>query len=390
MQYKKLIELADIITTNNMVYETSQVFVTHKDIHNNFVFNKNVMNGVELPSKTVSKLKENDIIICKLENADDVILIDKYSKDYVFSSDFVIIRPKTDEYKYLYFYFISDYFKNKKKELLSGINKRILKVDTIEKLDILYIEENDDFDFEDLDSFWKSYHDEILRLSNLISKNDSKLDTICNYYILGKNKSNKEIREDLSLEVPENWQVFRINEIVEKIIEGQKKSLRYIKTGVPVLFDVNILNNELDLVNVKYISEKDSKYLNNNFTALNGDVLISKKNGLCYQVKDITYFNISEGTVSIRPDLSKININYFFMLMNSLYVKRFFQDKTKQIDTSNIGNIPIVLPPLEEQQQIVDILIQYINKNGTIKTRALNKINEMEKTLLSKINNLFK
>lgn len=387
MNFKKLIEMAQIITTNNKRYEDLRVFVTPRDIRNNFIFNRNYINGLELPSKVVSNLQENDIILCKLENIDDIVLIDKNSKDYVFSNDFVIIRPKPEYVDYLYIFFLSDYFKSRKRELLSGINKKILRVDTIENLDVLIINHNEDI--AEIKSILSSYYNNLVKILTLTTKNKNKLDNIYNYYILGKNKPNKEKQDNLEIEVPENWEVKKVNQVVERMIEGQKKVLRCTKSGVPIIFDYNIYDNSINLINVKCINEKDSKYLNSGFSPNSGDILISKKNGLCYQVTDFLDFNIYEGVICIRPDCSKVNVDFLFILINSSYIREFFINKRKVMDISVIEHIPIVIPPLEEQIEIVNILNDYALKNENINAKAIKKTKEMEEFLYNKINNLF-
>lgn len=387
MIFKKLIDMAEIITTNNKRYTTPKVFVTPRDIDNNFIFNRVAINGIELPSKTVSNLKENDILICKLEDINDVILIDKATKDFAFSNDFVIIRPKTEYVDFLCFFFLSDYFKSKKRELLSGVNKRILRVDSIENLDVLVVE--NDEKIKELKSTWTSYYNNLSKILELISKNKTKLNTIYNYYVLGKDKENKMKKDYFENDVPESWEVKEIKDVVSKIIEGQKKILRCSKTGVPIILDNNICDNSLNLVNVKYLNEKDSKYLNNGFIPCKNDILISKKNGFCYQVDEFTDFNIFDGVVCITPDETQINVDFLFMLINSDYIRQFFINRRRIMDVSAIEHIHILVPPIEDQIEIVEILQDFTLKNKNINKKALIKVKEMENLLYNKVNDLF-
>lgn len=198
-------------------------------MHNNFIFETPIVKGMELPLKIVSNLQENDIVLCKLENVNDVILIDKDKKDYIFSNEFIVIRSTNINYQYLYFYFLSETFKKNKEKLLTGVKKRYLKISTIKSLDIPIFEVN--ANFERINNDWKNYYNNLIIVFDLFKRNKNKLNNIYMYYLTGKHIKNIEnIKHNFfNFEIPSHWKTKRIKEITNKIVEGQKKEFKMYK-----------------------------------------------------------------------------------------------------------------------------------------------------------------
>lgn len=390
MYYKNILDLADVITTNNKIYNTPQVYITYKNVDNNYIFEKPIVKGVELPPKIVSNLQINDIVLCKLADVNDVILIDENSKNYIFSNDFVVIRAKNNvDYRCLYFYFLSKTFKNQKEDLLTGVKKKFVKISTIESLKIPILKNNSMY--ETINDYWKEYYNTLEYVSNLFMKNNEKLKNLAMYYISGKYKKNSKLvkRDFIPFEIPDTWEVTRLKEVSKKVFEGQKKNLRCTNKGIPILFGENIQDNEIDLTNAKYINEKDSQYINTNFHPEMYDILLNNKNGYNYFIKEEVKFNISEGVILIKPDDTKILPEYLYILLNSSYGKYLFKSRMNFIDSTNVENILIPLPSLTEQAEILEILCNYILKNESVRNKAFNKIKKIELNLYDKIDNSY-
>ena len=75
-------------------------------------------------------------------------------------------------------------------------------------------------------------------------------------------------------------------------------------------------------------------------------------------------WSIKEGIYSLKPILSMINSKFLMYLLSSngirnIYLQKIFGGTVKSLSMAELNKLLIPLPPLEEQQRIVDILDRF-------------------------------
>lgn len=168
-------------------------------------------------------------------------------------------------------------------------------------------------------------------------------------------------------ELPEGWRWVKMGEVIEKPKYGTSKKCDYINSGKAVLRIPNIGNGIIDENDLKY-AEFDDKEIET-YGLQEGDLLTIRSNGsvdLVGKCAIITQRNINYlfagYLIRLRPIKSKVNS---FFLLYSLFSHRLriqIEEKAKStsgvnnINSEELGDLILSIPPLSEQQQIVEIL----------------------------------
>ena len=197
------------------------------------------------------------------------------------------------------------------------------------------------------------------------------------------------------------WETYTVEELVnkkmlEKPLDGNHggihpKSTDYVDEGVPFIMANDLKNGSIDYENCKYISEEQSKTLKKGFSK-HGDVLLTHKAtiGRTAIVDDNYDTVILTPQVTYYRVLHGINNYYLYFYFNSVDFQNILENWSssgstrKYIGISSQLKLPIILPPLEIQNNIVEILSS-IDK----KIEINEKINRNLKAQLETIYNSF-
>lgn len=171
-----------------------------------------------------------------------------------------------------------------------------------------------------------------------------------------------EFTETLSRRIPSAWNLHRLDELTEKITDGAHKTPTYTASGVPFLRVTDIKEGEIDFSNVKYISREEHDELTKRCKPEKGDVLLSK-NGTIGVARYVDWD--SEFSLFVSLCLIKVGKllagKYLTHLISSDFIQNQIKNQSKQGTVTNlhleeIRKFLIPLPPLEEQNRIVEIL----------------------------------
>ena len=146
--------------------------------------------------------------------------------------------------------------------------------------------------------------------------------------------------------------------------------------GVPMIRTTNLTKEGIKLENLKYINNKF--HISHKKSQLNfGDILIARHghNGLAalWEYKfDAQCLNV----VVVEPDESLANKYYLTYLINSPLIQKQIKSLTggsvqSVVNTKDIADLLIPVPPLEKQKEIADF-ISYFNKKIKV-NKAINK-----------------
>lgn len=165
-------------------------------------------------------------------------------------------------------------------------------------------------------------------------------------------------------EIPEEWEVRLLEQVCERIFVGIATSTteNYATEGVPILRNQNIKEDMLEITELLYITPEFSER-NKSKKLVRGDVLTVRTGypGITCVVPDRFEGCHTFTTLVSRPQKEILNSYFLSRYINSYEGKRFvFGGKAggaqQNLNVSIMKKLPVPIPPLQEQQQIVDIL----------------------------------
>lgn len=189
-------------------------------------------------------------------------------------------------------------------------------------------------------------------------------------------------------EIPEEWSVKPLKKITHQIVDGTHFTPNYTNMGIPFLrvTDITGSNKDIDLENVKYISENEHKELSQRCHPEKGDVLLSK-NGTIGVTKVVDWdwtFSIFVSLCLIKLKNDAMTSDYLCSSFQANYLINQVKDSGKSNTVTNlhldkIRELNVVLPPLQ-QQEIINREIHKIVENidGSI-SKSHNQIKTIRK-----------
>ena len=221
--------------------------------------------------------------------------------------------------------------------------------------------------------------------------------------LLDDSKNNKTKRptkiHDVNFECIEHencntWIKTKLGNVLYDFRYGTSSKSDYSFDGIPVIRIPNLSNG--------YITHEDMKYLKENDVDMNnkvklGDLVIVRSNGSASLVGKTSLITESEDEFAfasylIRMRPCKVDSKYLYYVLNSISVKEQFYSKSKStsginnINTEELGNSIIPLPPLEEQEEIVRILDKLLEEESKIEELTVleEQIELIKKSILAK------
>lgn len=183
------------------------------------------------------------------------------------------------------------------------------------------------------------------------------------------------VKEDIPYKIPSNWIWVTLNSISKVISKGttppKSKGHDYSESGINFIRVENINKQfDLDLSNVKYITSNTHTTVLKRSIGEEGDVLISIAGALgrvAVLKKSHLPCNMNQAVAFVRLRKELIDPNYVKYAIASPIIQNILIKKQKTTAQPNltlrhIGEIPIPLPPKNEQKQIVEKVERLLNK----------------------------
>jgi len=202
-------------------------------------------------------------------------------------------------------------------------------------------------------------------------------------------KDTREVRFGSNLGIiPAEWEVTRLSQVCEKIVDGPHSTPDYTDTGVPFVSVGDIENGEIDFENCKRISEEDDRELRPRVDPQVGDILLGKVGSLgrvCI-VDNSRRFNIFVQLALLRPINEKILPGYLGTALQYRQMQQQVLDNAsgaamQYIGTGAIGNLEIPLPPIEEQKEISKGF-EHIRQKLRLERRHRSRLQELKRGLM--------
>ena len=339
------------------------------------------------------KLKDLDIIITTRGSVGHIAYNENIPyKDMRINSGMVILRnnDKNINQKYIYKLFASSVIQRQIEKIAFGSAQPQLTVKEINnlKLPLPPLKEQE-------------------KIANILSTADDKIDAIASRIqkaetlkkgllqkLLSEGIGHSEFKDSELGKIPLSWKVDTITSVSKKINVGFVGTCEKFYTdrtnGVLMIRTGNIKEGKIDLTNLKYISYEFHNKNTKSQLKIN-DLLIARhgSSGLCSIVpEDFPEANCLN-IVMIRIDRMKSNPIFTMYLFNSNIIQTQMKKKKAGstqgvVNTKEIAKTMILIPPLEEQKQIADILSTADEKLEVLRAKK-EKYETLKKGLLQKL-----
>ena len=200
---------------------------------------------------------------------------------------------------------------------------------------------------------------------------------------VGKIKKEKPLPENTEsespFEIPKNWKWVKLGNITTKITSGStptggRKSNVYVESGFPLFREQNIYDDGIHQAGMVFITEELLKTRKNS-TVLAKDILLNITGGSigrCALVPDsFDRGSINQHILIIRAVDPETRF-YLHMLICSPYIQSYIKNKAVGDKDGFSGGrckkILVPLPPIAEQQRIVEKIDQTFSVLDTIDT----------------------
>jgi type I restriction enzyme S subunit len=215
-------------------------------------------------------------------------------------------------------------------------------------------------------------------------------------------KNAKELFESYLQSVFENkgegWEEKSLGKVVDNIMTGPFGSMLhksdYIENGIPVVNPQNIVNGQIISIQKTMVNTATFNRLEK-YSLKKGDIVVARRGemGRCAIVKnDNVGWICGTGSFIIRVNDKKANSEFLNIILSSSEVKKQLEKTSigatmSNLNQSILSELVFNVPPLQEQQVIVqklDALSAETKKLETIYQQKINDLDELKKSILQK------
>ncbi len=198
-------------------------------------------------------------------------------------------------------------------------------------------------------------------------------------------------------EIPSHWKCMKFTHITDNITCGYTSTPDYYDEGIMFLSSQNVKKGKLDLWKYNFISEELHGELTKHRRVVKGDILVVRVgvgigNSCVVDIDDEFSIYVSLTHVRLKP------IKYYNYFYNYVFNSPKFKEECLHITKhgGGVGNLNVkdferfkfVVPPLKEQQQIVEYLdeqTQIIDNTISIEEKRIELLKEYRQSLISEV-----
>ena len=192
---------------------------------------------------------------------------------------------------------------------------------------------------------------------------------------------------DVPYDIPDSWEWRRINNVLD-VRDGTHSTPKYVNKGVPLLTSKNLVDGKLVKEPSKLISIEDSLEINKRSKVDKNDILLAMIGtiGNPILVPKISY-DFSVKNIAIFKNMNSLNMKYiyFFIVYHTNELKKNASGAVQSfVSLTRLRNIIIPLPPLAEQQRIVEVIESALEKVDEY-AESYNQLQKLDKIFPDKL-----
>lgn len=345
------------------------------------------------------QLKENDLLITKDGTIGKVAIVRKVPNKAILNSGIFVTRSNKYEVEYMYWLLNSVVFDKYIKFNETGSTIKHLYQETFENFSYPLPDRNEQKKIviylnEEIGKVDRLIKDKE-KLINLLEEKRQSIITEAVTKGLNPSVKIKDSGVKWIGEIPEHWNCSKFK-YVGKLINGYAfPSMDFTTSGVRVMKITNIQSMNIDWSDESFIDEtyfdklpQFRVYKNDLVIALTRPIISSGIKAAIVNTEEKILLN--QRNALYRSGNGIISSWLYYIMLHKLFVQEFesYIDRTGQqpnISSTDIENIKIPVPTLEEQQQIVNYLDNECNNinNVIVKNKQLiEKLNEYRQSLI--------
>ncbi len=182
--------------------------------------------------------------------------------------------------------------------------------------------------------------------------------------LLTKGIGHTEFKDSTLGIIPKSWEVVKLSDITEQIKDGTHATHKEVAGGIPLLSAKDIRNGQIYIPNdCRKLSQEDFNSIHKNFKLKDGDVMLT----VVGSIGRVAVINNYNDNYTFQRSVGYIRLDNYH---NSYFFKQYFQSDIfiKQlllrsnasaqagVYLGELGKIPVVSLPIEEQTKIAEIL----------------------------------
>ena len=193
----------------------------------------------------------------------------------------------------------------------------------------------------------------------------------------------------------DSWYVTSLEAITEKIVDCPHSTPKWTPQGRICLRTTNFKQFNLDLSEVRYVSEETFNQRNARLVPEAGDVLYSREGGIlgiACQIPGGSTVCLGQRMMLIRGNKTVVNNEYITLFLNSEIILNKVKDlitgsAAPHLNVGDVREFSIYLPPLLEQNEILRLVKYYFNildnvDKQIVKTEAM--VSRLTQAILAK------
>lgn len=236
--------------------------------------------------------------------------------------------------------------------------------------------------------------DEAIEKTEAIIEQTEKVKKGLMQQLLTKGIRQTDFKESEVGNIPRNWEVESLGNVLKLIKSGISRMFSSEDIGYPVIRSTNISKNDLNLEDLKYWHLEDPKGANlQNLVLEEGDLLLNFINSPA-QIGKCCIFDIQDRDFIYTTNIFRIQVNesklinkYFYYFTQTNKYQSLIDGIVKpavnqaSFTKEDFKKLKIALPPLYEQEQIVEILYS-VDTKIKIENIKFKKLQALKKSLM--------
>lgn len=207
---------------------------------------------------------------------------------------------------------------------------------------------------------------------------------------------NKSVLEKIFKECEEKYEKRKLGEVCNKITDWSHNPPKWIETWYPMISARNLTDfNEIIFDNLRFLSENDYLLENKRTDVKDWDILLSIVWTIwkvCIVKEKYWKFVMQRSLAVLKLNKNLLNSKFVYFYLKSDFAQKFLNNSAnwatqKWIYLKDLKQIIIPLPPLSEQQKIVEYLDNIFAENQKLKNlyqAQIKNLNEMKQSFLKK------